>query len=662
VLKSCPEKIFAFPGEILIFKVYAEPGINLKSAGLKFTLNNTSIGCITQPVYLCLFGAHKYQVAYGCVYIKPGLDTPVDTTITAKLNSGQSMSIFLEVIKKTASISGTVYTGGSTLVKGYVKSLGPKACCKIDSAGNYTLPKVFRGHSRSVIATWWTSENGQKVRHREEKVIDFMNADVTGFNFGVPPTPTPTPTPRAPYDEFYNKKVSTILYQYNQWEAELGKLEANQRIIKWLNGQLSDSPPIPDEIAGATSIGNPYDIWVTFKDGMSACISTSDPIIIEDPNTSDPLDEREEIKPISLLTASSNNTTVKNADVIILSPYYWESILGYRVEDEIKNKLIANNYNVKSIITYKDMTVANIPDDINFDWNNPIKDDLVSQDPDRPLINCYIASKGNWDNIVSPWEIETIGKYGIIYIFAHGSPIDVDENEFNPDYPGTTSFKMSCTIDVKSSLGLPSKIDTWVLYNTLMNYNPHTGEINNPGWWFYRYRKIDYFDRHGWVKELALTNKYFTHLNAKPATNFAGSLIYWCGCCSWHMKDSFNSARAYVGYDRFSNAKWDLPMAAYFFEFMMYGTKNCHKKVDGRLGIPYAPVPEGTPSFDEDKPMDATEALNVLTNYYKVNPDPNPYTGSGDNCPYGCTAKKWQNDPNEHIYFPVPVTVTIEKK
>jgi len=195
VLKSCPEKIFTFPGEIVIFKVYSEPGINLKSAGLKFTLNNPSIGCITQPVYLCLFGAHKYQVAYGCVYIKHGLDTPVDTTITAKLNSGQSINIFLEVIKKTASVSGTVYTGGSTLVKGYVKSLGPKACCKIDSSGQYSLPKVFMGHSRTVIATWWTSENGQKVRHREEKVIDWFNADVTGFNFGVPPTPTPTLTP-----------------------------------------------------------------------------------------------------------------------------------------------------------------------------------------------------------------------------------------------------------------------------------------------------------------------------------------------------------------------------------------------------------------------------------------------------------------------------------
>ena len=143
VLKSCPEKIFAFPGEVVIFKVYAEPGINLKSAGLKFTLNNPSIGCITQPVYLCIFGSHKYQVAYGCLYVKNGLNTPIDTIITAKTNSGQTLSIFLEVIKKTASISGTVYTGGMPLVKGFVRSIGTKACCKIDENGNYTLPKVF---------------------------------------------------------------------------------------------------------------------------------------------------------------------------------------------------------------------------------------------------------------------------------------------------------------------------------------------------------------------------------------------------------------------------------------------------------------------------------------------------------------------------------------
>ncbi|MEQ8191959.1 MAG: hypothetical protein ABRQ39_28600, partial [Candidatus Eremiobacterota bacterium] len=152
VLKSCPEKIFAFPGEIVIFKVQAEPGINLKSAGLKFTLENPSIGCLTQPVYLCIFGKNKYQTSYGCLYVKKGLDTPVSTNITATTNTGLSIKIFTEVIKKCSSISGTVYTGGMPLVKGFVYSLGPKACCKLDSNGGYTLPKVFRGHGRAVIA------------------------------------------------------------------------------------------------------------------------------------------------------------------------------------------------------------------------------------------------------------------------------------------------------------------------------------------------------------------------------------------------------------------------------------------------------------------------------------------------------------------------------
>jgi len=403
VLKSCPEKIFAFPGEILIFKVYSEPGINLKSAGLKFTLNNSSIGCITQPVYLCLFGAHKYQVAYGCVYIKPGLDTPIDTTITARLNSGQSMSIFIEVIKKTASVSGTVYTGGSTLVKGYVKSLGPKACCKIDSSGNYSLPRVFMGHSRSVIATWWTSENGQKVRHREEKVIDFLNANIAGFNFGVPPTPTPTstptatPTPRPPYDEFYKEKLGSVLSQYDQWKTGLSVIEANQHTIKWLNGEVPDGPPIPDGIAGAVSMGNPYDIWVKFKDGMSICISTSDPIIIKNEDTGEPLPEKEEIKHLSCLTASSNNTTVKNSDVIILSPYYWQQPSGFQVENDISQPLEDNNYNVKKIRPVKTR-------DFVLNWDTGVE----------PWVDCVV--KSSWDNILTPEALETMGNYGIIFI------------------------------------------------------------------------------------------------------------------------------------------------------------------------------------------------------------------------------------------------------
>jgi len=281
-LKSCPEKIFAFLGEILIFKVYSEPGINLKSAGLTFTLNNPSIGCITQPVYLCLFGAHKYQVAYGCVYIKPGLDTPVDTTITAKLNSGQSMNIFLEVIKKTVSISGTVYTGGSPLVKGYVKSLGSKACCKIDASGNYSLPKVFMGHGRSVIATWWTSENGQKIRHREEKVIDFFNADLTDFNFGVLPTPTPTSTPTAtpttrhPGDSFYDARVSEVFVQFEKWESEIGFNEAVKKTENWLKGNVTSEIPVPQEIVGANLGPSPStELWIDFVGENSVCLQLS---------------------------------------------------------------------------------------------------------------------------------------------------------------------------------------------------------------------------------------------------------------------------------------------------------------------------------------------------------------------------------------------------
>ncbi len=651
VLKSCPEKIFAFPGEVIIFKVYSEPGINLKSAGLKFTLNNPSIGCLTQPVYLCLFGAYKYQVAYGCVYIKPGLDTPVDTTITARLNSGQSMNIFLEVIKKTASVSGTVYTGGLPLVKGFVYSLGPKACCKIDASGQYSLPKVFRGHSRSVIATWWTSENGKKIRHREEKVIDFFSQDVTGFTFGVPPTPTPTltptatPTPRPPYDDFYREKLGNVLSQYDQWETGLGVIEANQHTIKWLNGEVPDGPPIPDGIAGAVSIGNPYDIWVKFKDGMSICISTSDPIIIKNEDTGEPLPEKEEIKPLTHLTAaSSNNTTVKNADIIMLSPYHWQTPDGIQVETRILDELTNNNYNVKCIKTEENK-------DISLDWNYYYP---------FPLVRCIVL---NWDNMVFPWTLATMGKYGIIYINTHGGPVTIDEKKFDPNnVPSGEVFRMSCTVDGRNSMvsNAPTPLDAWAIVYLDKMFTP----LNKEGWWFYRLRKIKDFEKEGWIVELALTNHYLDYLNSNSETNFKDSLVYWNGCYAWHLRNSFNTAKLFIGYDRSSYSKWAYPFAYDFFWFMMYGTRDCPNidPKNGKLFIPGAPLPLGTPSYDEDKPLDATEALNALTDYYKVNPDPMRYyidTENGD-CNY-CTAKKWQKAPDEHIYFPVPVTVTVEK-
>jgi hypothetical protein len=72
----------------------------------------------------------------------------------------------VEIVKSTASISGTVYTDGAPLIRGHVKSFGPKICSKLDENGNYILKKVFKSHNVKVRATWWTMENGQKIRHR----------------------------------------------------------------------------------------------------------------------------------------------------------------------------------------------------------------------------------------------------------------------------------------------------------------------------------------------------------------------------------------------------------------------------------------------------------------------------------------------------------------
>jgi hypothetical protein len=119
-----------------------------------------------------------------------------------------------------------------------------------------------------------------------------------------------------------------------------------------------------------------------------------------------------------------------------------------------------------------------------------------------------------------------------------------------------------------------------------------------------------------------------------------------------------------MGDSKESNSKWVFPLGYYFFWFMMYGPEGCYKETNGKLSaIKDAPDPNGPPSFDEDIPMDAHGALKQLTDYYKVNPDPNPYDDPGeDDEGKGCSVEMWQKDPDEHIYFPVPVTVTVHKK
>jgi len=227
-IKSCPSQIIIKPGECRVFEVFSK-NLNFKDANLAFTIQNPEFGCICGPLYLRCNGSKKYNIAYGIIYVKKGMDTPLETSIKAETSQGHSLSIPVQIVKKTASVSGKVNTGGVTLVKGYVKSMGPKACCKLDEQGNYVLPKVFQGSQRKVIATWWTLEGGKNVKHREVKYID-LYGDMTGVDFGVV-LPGPTPTMRPPEDLFYDKCISEIMYFYGEWKEQYGYEGAIERVL-----------------------------------------------------------------------------------------------------------------------------------------------------------------------------------------------------------------------------------------------------------------------------------------------------------------------------------------------------------------------------------------------------------------------------------------------
>ena len=433
VIKSCPEKIFAFPGEIIIFKVYSEPGINLKSAGLKFALNNSSIGVVCPPVYLCLFGARKYEVAYGCVYIKPGLATPVDTTITAKTNNGIKVEIPIEIMKSTLSISGHMYVGnGATLVKGFVKAYGPKGFCKLDaSSGNYTLPRVFKSHGVTVKATWWTIEGGKTVRHREQRVIDFLNGDVTDLNFGVLP----------PTDQYYDYISLTILDQKIAWEEELGKAQGTQKTADWISGRLPGNPP-PSDISDAIEEARvdeyePYNLKLRFKSGVQICLDSNDDYLKEDTSTGNrnmsSSDGNKDSTPGCIV--ASDALTVKNEDVIMLGPA--------ALQDPTNSFDMFSTIRGKFESRYGTSHVKCLHTAGKLYYYPPTTYDKVW----RGHLTCGIEDKER-NNVPRPNDFLDIDKYGVIYVYGHASrngimacPVYANDPEIqgfilhtNPDY------------------------------------------------------------------------------------------------------------------------------------------------------------------------------------------------------------------------------------
>ncbi len=633
-LKSCPEKIFAFPGEIVIFRVTAN-GLNLKSAGLKFVLDNPSIGCVTQPVYLCFFGEKKHQTSYGCLYVKNGLNTPIDTTITAITNSGLSLKIFTEVLKKTGNISGTVFTGDIPLVKGKVKSLGPKACCKLDSAGNYTLPKVFLGHERSVVATWQTSENGQKVRHREEKIIDFFNSDLTGFNFGIKPTPTSTPTQiptwLPPGDPYINDTMSKVWGQFVQWLGKYGEEQAREMTLKWLNGELKE-PPRPENIIKA--IGFNKGITLYFSNGMTMGFSATldDPMGIQDLmiKASTPHHPQKEIKKDKEQLNKQEQekvNTFNSARTLILAPLEFNYCSLFRspgiksFQWDIADNLMQKGYEVDAIRTSDNTLTINYPPPPNPNNQDPNHYIDIQQVPPGTGL-WYLFHKGtnakltfnikDPNNLVKPSDFinRNLKNYGIISIISH-----TDENSMH----GRGIQCSPCETDNQDLI-------EWQLDNISNNCDVN---LNGDGFWYTTYVLYKELNPQTGICDVYPYYVIFLLPKVFEKQDFnKDSLVFIDSCLSWDTyKDMFSNkpVKVFMGYQERVTAEIS---ARHTYEFF--------SKLTG-LDPNTVPVSFG-------------KALNNLTN--------NPYP----NDPQHATLAIYP-DPNQLLetYFPTPVTITVEQ-
>jgi len=161
-------------------------------------------------------------------------------------------------------------------------------------------------------------EGEQVVRHREEKVIEFFNGDLTGFNFGLIPTPTPTSTPtplptlREPIDPFYCETSMRVMIQRDRWAEDLGLEQAVQKTVNWLNGNMTDYP-IPEGIAWAkVDDSDPTIIWIKFTDGRLRFIATN-PLINDNLNSQDSIPKQLNKETHSNL---QRNTTTVGSDKV----------------------------------------------------------------------------------------------------------------------------------------------------------------------------------------------------------------------------------------------------------------------------------------------------------------------------------------------------------
>ncbi|MEQ8191661.1 MAG: hypothetical protein ABRQ39_27090, partial [Candidatus Eremiobacterota bacterium] len=653
-LKSCSRSVYALPGGISIFKVFAS--INLKESGLSFSLNDSSSGVITPTFYLKIKGQENFNIGYGVFKAKQEAAAGMGKTgtITASTSSngvsGQNIPMPVEIVHETVSISGKVFTDGSPLIDGHVKSIGPKSFCHLDAEGNYVLPEVFEGTNREVIATWWTDESGKRTKHVEIKYIDFLNGNLTDFNFGVPPTPTPTPsmtstsTPSSrPFtdQDFYDSRVGEVIWKRYDWIKNFGREQGLEMTLEWLNGNLTDAPPIPKEIVQATR-GSDY-IRIYFQSGYTVVLY--DPI--EDPNTLGlPGDENiqslnsqlskpdytmtEELYS-SLINASDSvfSGTLKNKKILILAPYAtlngtgswaWDKRvygdLGYYLENVTYGTSKVYDVTRVATIRYIDFEKYTIDNDDPNSFLYPTATPLPGGTPTGETVKLQVPviklRKTNPEskNLLRPEHFENLSDYGIIFIYAHAR----DDGGFSL----SLAYEDDLTDPYSTDMG------RWLL--------DHNGE------WEVGYRDSimnpppDYPPGIYSEKCLDIKGDVFRR------QNYNNSLVYLYACTSWiyhksvFYDDRARGAEVFLGFSGIPDASWGPQVGYHFFCYMIFGEAN----------MPSVSNPD-------IKPMSAYQTCKTLS---PLNQDPE----------FGTILKIAPEEYDTHVYFPSPIGIKIHKK
>ncbi|MEQ8186826.1 MAG: hypothetical protein ABRQ39_02545, partial [Candidatus Eremiobacterota bacterium] len=571
-LKSCSRSVYALPGGISIFKVFAS--INLKESGLSFSLNDSFIGTVTPPFYLKIRGQEIFNIGYGVFRAKQEAAAGMGKTgtITASTSSngvsGQNIPMPVEIVHETVSISGKVFTDGSPLIDGHVKSIGPKSFCHLDAEGNYVLPEVFEGTNREVIATWWTDESGKRTKHVEIKYIDSLNEKLTNFNFGVPPEPTPTPTltptpiPTYPIppDPYYDNITTKILEQKIIWQEELGRDQGRQKTVEWLNQQLPDFP-LPLDVAGAiekAELINSYTIVYTFKSGHSVYIIEWLSAKI-DANT--PLQKE---KLYSQSSIYGEPVTLKNKEVLMLGPkafedrYHNKKIFGET--DSIRSTFQTKGFNVtySGVINYK-LDPGAFPTVPTPDDNDPSKAQILisNPEPEEGHSNTYLCRCTILDNknLVMPNDFLNINNYGVVFITAHGVVMREDDGSYRAGI-------QACPLYETLGGAVDSTLNTWLTQT--QNKNMWDEGIVDLGM-FYKDETTIPSKGIYQIKIVMLKPQIFTK-------NFTGSLVVVNACDAWELfslPQVFQKVQVYVapsGVEPFFSCG---TFAYHFFSYML---------------------------------------------------------------------------------------------